>query len=330
MTAVIPSEATPGTDDRAAGSGRRRPRAPRRSGLSFRTRGEIALFTGPALIVYIGFVFVPIALAAYYGFFTWNGVGAPTKFVGADNYIRAFTDPNFLKAIQHNAFYVIASLVVQGPLALLVALLINRRIRLRGMFRLLLFAPYVLSEAVAGVAWRLLLPPGGAINAILGGLGLDSWKHDWLGDPSVTNWTVLVLISWKYLGFAVVLFLAGMQSIPDELSEAASIDGAGYWQTQLRITIPLLGPTIRIWAFLSIIGSMQLFDLPYILNGGRPATGNQTMATYMMLYGQERHMYGFGSAVAVILFVLSLAVALVYQRLVLRRDTEGALTRGVF
>ena len=138
----------------------------------------------------------------------------------------------------------------------------------------------------------------------------------------------MVIITWKYIGFAVILFLAGLQGIPEELYEAAAIDGASYWQIQRRITLPLLGPTIRIWAFLSIIGALQLFDLVYIIWGQYIAStaGTSTMATYMVANGRNAGNFGYGNAVAVVIFLISLVVALIYQRFVLRRDTAGALT----
>ncbi|MFC7511283.1 carbohydrate ABC transporter permease [Streptomyces thermocarboxydus] len=140
----------------------------------------------------------------------------------------------------------------------------------------------------------------------------------------------MAVITWKYLGFAVILMLAGLQSIPDEIFEAAQIDGASYWQIQRRITLPLLGPTIRIWAFLSIIGSLQLFDLVYIIWGQYVSgtAGTSTMAIYMLAQGRNAGNYGYGSAVAVVMFVISLVVALIYQRFVLRRDLRGAVTEG--
>jgi raffinose/stachyose/melibiose transport system permease protein len=140
----------------------------------------------------------------------------------------------------------------------------------------------------------------------------------------------MLILTWKYVGFAVILFLAGMQNIPEELSEAAAVDGASFWQTQRRITVPLLGPTIRIWAFLSIIGALQLFDLVYIIWGQYVSStaGTSTMATYMVTEGRNAGNYGYGNAVAVVLFGISLVIALLYQRFVLRRDTEGALTGG--
>ena len=294
-----------------------------------RGRVEIALFAGPALVVYLLFVMVPVGLAGYYGFFKWNGIGPLTDFVGLDNYVRALSDPVFIGAIGHNFFFVIASLLVQGPIAIGIALLLNRPMRGRSFFRVLVFVPYVLSEVIAGVAWLLLLQPSGPFDALLTSVGLGDAVQLWLGDPTIVLWTMLAVISWKYIGFAIILFLAGLQGVPEELAEAAQIDGASWWQIQRYITIPLLGPTIRIWAFLSIIGSLQLFDLVWIMTGGGPANATSTMATYMINFGFTRSQYGYGSAVAVILFFISFAIAIVYQRFVLRRDTEGALTRRV-
>jgi raffinose/stachyose/melibiose transport system permease protein len=308
-------------------SGRGRP--DRRVRTSWRTRLELSVLTIPALVVYIGFVFVPVGLGAYYGFFRWRGIGSLEDFVGFDNYARALSDPVFLEAIKHNLLLMAGSLLIQGPIALGIALLLNRRMRGRAAFRVLVFIPYVVSEVITGVAWRLLLLPHGAIDQSMEHMGLGGMVRTWLADPDVALATVLTVITWKYLGFAMILFLAGLQGIPSELSEAAAIDGANWWQIQYRVTLPLLGPTIRIWAFLSMIGSLQLFDLVFIMTSGRAASGTNTMATYMVSFGLERGQYGYGSAVAVILFVISLVFALIYQRFVLRRDTDGALTTGV-
>jgi len=325
--------------DRAAGStqaGRGATSAPRPAGrrpakrkiADWRKRAEIAVLAGPAVIVFVTFVILPVAMAAYYGFFKWQGYGPPTDFVGLQNYVIIFQDQAFRSVLMHNGFIVVLSLVLQGPIAIVLALLLNQKMHGRGLIRVLVFVPYVISEVIVGTGWSLLLQSNGAVNDLLQSIGLGGLRADWLSNPDIAIWTLLVIISWKYIGFAVILFLAGLQSIPEELFEAAAIDGAGYWQIQRRITLPLLGPTIRIWAFLSIIGSLQLFDLVYIIWGQYIAStaGTSTMATYMVGNGRNSGNYGFGSAVAVVMFVISLAVALIYQRFVLRRDTAGALT----
>lgn len=146
----------------------------------------------------------------------------------------------------------------------------------------------MISEVIVGTGWSLMLQYQGALNDLLNNIGLGWMATDWIADPNIAIWTLMVIISWKYLGFAVTLMLAGMQGIPDELYEAAAIDGASYWKIQRWITLPLLGPTIRVWAFLSIIGSLQLFDLVYIIWGQYVSStaGTSTMATYMVREGR--------------------------------------------
>ena len=294
----------------------------------WRKRGEIVLLAGPALLVFLGFVIFPVLMAGFYGFFKWNGFGWPTEFVGLANYVLMLQDETFRQAVLHNFIIVILSLIMQGPIAILFALLLNQKIRGRSVIRVLIFAPYVIAEVVVGTGWSLMLQDAGALNSFLEKIGLESWQNSWIADPSIAMWSLMVIITWKYIGFAVILMLAGMQSIPEELYEAAAIDGAGFWRTQWSITLPLLGPTIRIWAFLSIIGALQLFDLVNIIWGQYIAAtaGTSTMATYMYQNGHLAGNYGYGNAVAVMLFLISMVVALVYQRFVLRRDTEGALT----
>ena len=306
------------------------PKRAKRRAADWRKRFEITVLSGPAIVMFVAFVIFPVVMAAYYGFFRWKGFGAPTDFIGLVNYAVIFADTAFHEALLHNAIIVVLSLIIQGPVAILLALLLNQKMRGRTIIRILIFVPYVISEVIVGTGWSLMLQTSGAVNGLLESIGLGAFKADWISNPKIAIWSLMLIISWKYIGFAVILFLAGMQSIPEELFEAAAIDGASYWQIQRRITLPLLGPTIRIWAFLSIIGALQLFDLVYIIWGQYVAStaGTSTMATYMVANGRTSGNYGFGNAVAVVMFLISLVIALIYQRLVLRRDTAGALTEG--
>jgi len=301
----------------------------RRRRSTLRKKLELALLLGPATVLFVAFVFFPLVAASYYSLFDWNGFGPLTDFVGLDNYTKALGDPLFQGAIGHNLFIVIASLVVQLPLSIALALLLNGKIRGRTGLRLLVFTPYVLSEAVTAVIWLSLLQPHGVVDGLLEGVGLGGLVQLWLADQNVVMFTLFAVITWKYIGFGIILFLAGLQGVPEELREAASIDGASGWQTTRLIVLPLLGPTIRIWVFLSIIGSLQLFDLVWIMTLGGPAGSSTTMATYLIDRGFRRYEFGFGSAVAIILFVICFVFALFYQRFALRRDTQGALTGRV-
>jgi raffinose/stachyose/melibiose transport system permease protein len=238
-------------------------------------------------------------------------------------------DEVFLHSLLHNIIIAALSVAIQLPLSIAIALLLNRRIRGRAALRLVVFAPYVLSEAITAVVWLLMLQPDGLVDQIFRAAGLGGAIQEWLADGNLVLYTLFVVITWKYLGFGIILLLAGLQSIPAELREAAATDGASAWQTTRSITLPLLGPTIRIWIFLSIIGSLQLFDLVWIMTLGGPANASSTMAVYLLDHGFSRYEFGYGSAVSVVLFVVCFIFALIYQRFALRRDTEGALTRIV-
>lgn len=189
--------------------------------------------------------------------------------------------------------------------------------------RTIVFVPYVVAEVIAGVIWfQLLQPESGVVDGLIRGVGLTPPEQGFIGTPDLALWTVFVVLTWKYLGLAILLFLAGLQGVPEDLYEAAQLDGASWWQVQRRVAIPLLGPTIRTWAFLSMIGSIQLFDMVWILTGGGPANATTTMATYLINQGTQRHNYGIAGAASVLLFVIGFVMALAYQVFVLRRDTQ--------
>jgi raffinose/stachyose/melibiose transport system permease protein len=277
-------------------------------------------------VLYTLLVIVPIIQAIRYSGYKWNGLSPLEDFVGLDNFKQAFQDDVFRGALKHNAIIVALSLLIQLPFALGVAMLVNARLKGRVLLRLLFFAPFVLSEVVTAVVFQLILQPGGLTDHTLDALGLGALTKDWLGDSNIVLYTVFVVISWKYFGFHMILYLAGLQQIPRELEEAAAIDGAKRFEIFRYVTLPLLGPTIRISMFLSIIGAIQLFDLVWVLTGGGPVNASNTMAIYMIDHAFKRFQFGYGSAVAVIMLAISLVFALLYQRFVLRRDIQGALT----
>jgi raffinose/stachyose/melibiose transport system permease protein len=289
-----------------------------------RQRLEILMFVTPALVLMGLFVVYPVYSAARMSFYRWKGFGPMVDFVGLDNYVRVLTDEVFTDAVTHNFLIVFASILVQLPLGLALALLLNRRIRGRGLLRTIIFVPYVLAEVIAGVVWFQLLQPGfGLIETVLSSVGIPTPEQGFLGTPDIALTTVFVVLTWKYLGLAVLLFLAGLQGVPDELHEAAQLDGASWWQAQRRIAIPLLAPTIRTWCFLSMIGSLQLFDMVWILTGGGPANATTTMATYLISQGTQRSNFGIAGAASVVLFLIGFVMAVAYQFLVLRRDTKA-------
>ena len=305
-------------------AGREESRPARRPG-RLGTRLELALLLSPALVLFVGFVLLPIAVAVYYSFYKWTGFSPRTPY-GLGNYQRVLEDEVFRSALLHNLIIAVLSVVIQLPLSIALALLLNRKIRGRAVLRLVVFAPYVLSEAITAVVWLLMLQPGGLVDQMFNAAGLGGLIQHWLADGDLVLYTLFVVITWKYIGFGVILLLAGLPSLPAALRAAASTAGASPWATTRHIVLPLLGPTIRIWIFLSVIGSLQLFDLVWIMTLGGPASASATMATYLLDHGFSRYEFGFGSAVAVVLFVVCFIFALLYQRFALRRDLQGALT----
>ena len=286
----------------------------------------IGLFVLPALVLYAVSVILPVLQAMQYSLYKWNGLEPLTEFVGLQNYITAFGNNAFQTSIGNNVLIVVLSLFIQIPFSLALAVLLNRRFRGRAILRLLFFLPYVLSEAVTGIVFTLMLQPDSVLDTSLKTVGLEGLIQDWLGDSTLVMVTLFVIISWKYFGFHMIIMLAGLQGIPKELEEAALIDGADRRQSFRYVTLPLLGPTIRVSVFLSIIGALQLFDVVWVMTAGGPVNASSTMAIAMFKAGFRSNQFGYGSALAVILFLLCLIVALLYQRFVLRRDTEGAIT----
>ena len=286
----------------------------------------IGLFLLPALILYALFVMLPVLQAMQYSLYRWNGLTPLTEFVGVQNYATAFGNKAFMTSVGNNALIVVLSLCIQIPFSLGLAVLLNRRFRGRAIFRLVFFLPYVLSEAVTGIVFTLMLQPHSVVDSTLANVGFGGLIQDWLGDSTLVMITLFVIISWKYFGFHMIIMLAGLQGIPRELEEAAYIDGADRRTAFRYITMPLLGPTIRVSIFLSMIGALQLFDIVWVMTAGGPVNASSTMAIAMFKAGFRSHQFGYGSAVAVILFLACLVVALLYQRFVLRRDTEGAVT----
>nr|WP_277605850.1 sugar ABC transporter permease [Glycomyces sp. L485] len=218
------------------------------------------------------------------------------------------------------------SIGIQLPIAFGLAMLLHQRFPGRTVFRLLFFVPYVLTEAVTAVLFGLIFSPRrGFADSMLQSIGVET-QVGWLSDRSIVLFVIFGILTWKFFGFHMILYLAGRQNIPEELYEAAAIDGAGGAQMFRNITLPLMGPTVRITIFLSVIGTVQLFDLVFVLTGGGPFHASETLAITMYDQGFGRNQIGYASALSIAMFVISLVFALFYQRYVLKRDLQGSLT----
>jgi raffinose/stachyose/melibiose transport system permease protein len=293
------------------------------SGTPQRLQDRLAIFFFllPAVVLFLIFVVYPIVQSVYYSLFNWKGFGAATDFVGLDNFKNILSDKVFLLAIRNGLLIIAFSLCLQLPLSMLLAVLVGRDMPGRVFFRSIFFMPFVLSEVIAALMWLFILNPDperGFINAMLVLLGGKA--QAWLGNTSLVMPAIFAALTWKYFGYHMLLFMTGLQNIPSEIEEAARIDGANSFQNFFYITLPLLGSTIRTSVYLSTLGSIQQFILVWIMTKGGPVNASETMATYMYRFGFVRFQLGYGSAVAIYMFLLCLIFSLIYQRLTRQPD----------
>lgn len=281
----------------------------------------IFLFLLPAIVLFLLFVVYPILQSIYYSFFNWKGFGPAVDFVGLDNFKNILADKVFMIALRNGFLIIALSLFAQLPLSLALAVLVGRDLPGRVIFRTIFFLPYVLSEVIAALMWLFILNPDperGFINAVIEFFGGES--QAWLGNTDLVLLAIFAALTWKYFGYHMLLFMTGLQNIPADIEEAGRIDGANSIQNFFYVTLPLLGSTIRTSVYLSVLGSIQQFILVWIMTKGGPVNASETMATYMYRFGFVRFQLGYGSAVAIYMFLLCLIFSLIYQRLTRQPD----------
>ena len=257
--------------------------------------GLAALFLTPGVLLFTLFVMLPMIEAAWYSFYRWDGYGTPTNYVGLRNYLTLFGNSVFHSAMWNTAAVVLVSLLIQLPLALGLAFLIAERFPGSYLFRTIFFLPYILGEVVAGLIWRFVFD---------GNFGLAAQVSRWLGveqfyilaDPNLALMAIMVVVIWKYFGFHMMIYIAGLQDIPRELREAAAIDGASRWQRFRHVTLPMITPTIFFNLVLGIIGALQVFTSAYVATAGGPAYATWFYA--VNIYYQAFQYFNMGYAAA--------------------------------
>ncbi len=279
------------------------------AGRPFGRSWQVWLFVLPGLLVYLMFVLYPISNTVFYSFTEWTGFSTPT-FIGLDNYIEMLNDNDFIRAVTNNAFFVIFYTIIPILLGLFLTSIMTRN-HLRGMaiFRTGLFVPQVMSPVVVGIIWRWLFTLDGPLNQFLINVGLEAWTRSWLGDFVWAPYAVGAVGSWVQYGLAMVLFLAGIQSIPEDLYDAAKVAGANAFQQFRYITLPGLRQQILVAFVLTFIAALRVFDLVFVLTSGGP--GKQTLVTSMMVYEEtfQRNNAGYGAAIAMTMAVIIISVS---------------------
>lgn len=284
----------------------------------------VAVFVVPGMFVFFVFVLNPIAQSVRYSFYDWNGLGPLTDYEEFGNYERLFAHDIFTKSIQHTLIIMVMSLLIQLPVALGVALTVSRGVLPgRRIFRALLFIPYVFSEIITAIIWLYVLhPKDGLVNLALKTVDPSFQNQAWLG-PDLVLYSVFGVLVWKYFGFYMILYMASIQGVPKDLEEAARMDGATELGVLRYVTLPLMGPTIRLTIYLAIVGSIQQFAIIWILTtGGGINNSAQVISTYLYKYGLQRFKPGYGSAIAVVLFGITFIFSILYQQFIMKRDYE--------
>lgn len=268
------------------------------------------LYLLPALAIYGIFVLWPILQTVRYSFYEWDGITTP-KFVGIDNYSELFNDDVFRIALSNNLYFIIFYTLFPIILALFLTTLLTRR-KIRGLtfFRAGLFLPYVMSMVVVGVVWRWIYNPAfGPLNQFLTEVGLESWTRAWLGDFDLARVCVGVIGTWVQYGFCLVLFIAGVQRIEEELYDAAKIDGANGAQQLRHVTLPALRSEIAVALVTTLIAALRVFDLVFVTTRGGP--GNKTTVVSFHLYQNAfvLHRVGYAASIAVVLTLVILVIS---------------------
>lgn len=282
-----------------------------------RTKSDVLVAYGfllPALLVYIAFLLYPFLSGIVISLYRWNGV-SPRQFQGIGNYVRLAADPRFLASLWHNVLYALGSVTGKIILGFIFALLLNARIRGMTVYRTLYFTPVVMSFVAVGLLWRWIYNPVfGLFDYLLQTIGFTHKSVGWLSNPQIALWSVVLVDVWKWTGYHTVIFLAGLQTIPHELYEAAVVDGASFLRRILSITLPGIRQISIINITIALMGAFSVFDPVYVITGGGPYNSSEVILTYMYLRTFQQQELGYGTAMVVVLFAIVILISLWQQR----------------
>jgi raffinose/stachyose/melibiose transport system permease protein len=266
----------------------------------------------PAIAFIVGAHYASTLTGAFFSLTNWSGLG-DWDFIGLQNFIEIAQSPETVGALRNTFFLAIVSVIIANVIGLLYALAINRMLRTRYILRTLLFMPVVLSPLAVAYVWKYIFDFNGPVNWVLGAVGLESLQKTWLADPTWSIWVILIVMVWQSIGLMMVIYLAGLASVPVEVEEAAALDGANIWQRFRHVTVPAIRPSIAIATTLGIIQGLSIFDQIKALTNGGPFGATETLATQVYTYAFAQGQFGFGSALALVLTGIIFVFAIVQQ-----------------
>ncbi|TDE14196.1 carbohydrate ABC transporter permease [Jiangella asiatica] len=302
------AEPAPAAADRRAPGPAARPR--RRRG---RVPGTVWVFLLLAGGVEAIWIFWPALSTFYFSLTSWDGLDAP-RFIGLENFTSMARDDVFHTALRNNAVWLAGFAVGSVILGLAMAVALDRPRRGVGVYRALIYLPMVFSLLVTGLFWRVMYQPEGPVNAILAAIGLESWQRQWLADPDIVLLAVLVAAVWRQVGYVMVLYLAGLKATDPALADAARVDGCSAWQRFWHVTMPQLRGVNTVVAAITVIDALRTFDVVWSMTGGGPYNSSELLSTYMFRQAFTNQALGYSSAIAVVIFVLTLGFIVFFLR----------------
>lgn len=277
-------------------------------------------FLVPAFAFYLFVVVAPSMRGVVFAFTDWSGLSPDREFVGLSQFKRVFEDSDSSGALKNTFFIAIGITILQNLVGLLIALGLYSKVRTRNFLRTMFFAPAIVAPVATAYLWQYMFAPTGPINSIFTSVGLDFLAQDWLGNPNVVLWSIIIVVIWQFAGYSMVIYLAGLEGVPREIIEAAEIDGAGYWKRFWFVVRPFLYPAITVTLMLSIIGGFKLFDQVYILTGGGPGQASQTISTMMYRNAFQFGEFAYSTALAVLLTIVVAAFSSIQYFMITRTD----------
>jgi raffinose/stachyose/melibiose transport system permease protein len=289
---------------------------------SFSSKLTIVLFLAPALILFVMFILYPVCNTIYLSFNSWKGIyGSPVKFIGLKNYTQVLSNDAFWRSLLNSVFFMIGGFVVLMPLAFGLALLITSKMRGTKIMKTSYFMPVMLSTTAVALMWVYILNPSyGAVNEILRAIGLESWCQDWLSTPTLNIWCIILVNEWMYAGYNMLIFAAGLVSIPGDVYEAAKLDGCTGWKKLKYISIPLSKESFKIFAILCVTGCLKAFDLVWAMTKGGPNHTSEVPASLLYNEAFTFKFFGKSSAIGVLLLVLGIALSVIVNTVLKREE----------
>lgn len=273
----------------------------------------------PALIIMLVFVYLPVVQNIYYSLFRWSSIDPTMKFIDVQNYTRIFSDKIVAVSLRNNVLYAVISVVFQVGLSLVLAAILEAKIirpSMANAFRNTLFMPAVLAITVVGITFQLIYSPNtGLINQLLEAVGLENLTRAWLGEETTAIYSIIAVSQWQWVGYDMILFVVAIQAIPEEMYEAASIDGASVFQKFFNITVPMVRETILVLTTITVIGGFKVFDIIWVMTAGGPNNASQTLGSYLYRVGFRNDEMGYASALATLLFVITLVLTFIQLRI---------------